>query len=277
MKEKDGETGTYHPRQIHYLFSDDDTSEVLNGALLRSLEAQSQSHSLQDQEREFGGSGEVEKIAGKSGEDNTSTTTSSSSSTNKEKDKLPRREKGEEREKEGKREERILIVDITDSGDGIKSISSLSKDWQVLGASIENAPTWDGAEGEDAVAGGLMLKIEGGAVQGTNTNFSSSASSINDGGKRKGKEREGLGVGGLSDSGEIGRGVGSGAGMSGGGGIGEEEMHTLLEGFDKKMAVLRRVVGQHQNLHEGSLNQNQARHRREGSGGSGQGESAAGS
>jgi hypothetical protein len=33
-----------------------------------------------------------------------------------------------------------------------------------------------------------------------------------------------------------------------GSGIGEEEMHALLEGFDKKMSVLRRIVGSRESL-----------------------------
>ncbi|KAE8447061.1 hypothetical protein EG329_011196 [Mollisiaceae sp. DMI_Dod_QoI] len=271
VKEKEGETGTYHPSRIHYLFSDDDASELLSSALLRTLEQQAhpQSHSLsqhqfagQDQERSL----EAVRTA-------ESTTTSSGSSSifkthnNKQgkrtstpgdkekhstrKEKVPEREK--EKVPEREREERIVIVDINDTGESIKSVSSLSKDWQVLGASIDNAPTWDGAaDGEDTsrnAAGGLMLRIEGVSIDASSTtDFPTSQ-------RLKGKVTEAKEP--LEESGTI----------------GEEEMQGLLEGFDRKMAVLRRVVGQqkelclHQHQHQrpGSTLWNRER---EGSGGS---------
>ncbi|KUJ18993.1 uncharacterized protein LY89DRAFT_780956 [Mollisia scopiformis] len=207
VKEKESESSTYHPSRIHYLFSDDDASEVLSAALLRGLDNQpipppSINSSIKAEERE-------------------STTGSSSSATFKEKKSHGKKNSGDK----GTREERIIIVDMNDTGDSIKSISSLSERWQVLNAHIDNAPTWDGSsvgEGEEAAAGGLMLRIEGVSSEGR-------------GGVQMG-ESEKVGVG-------------------------EEEMQGLLEGFDRKMAVLRRVVGQ-----QGDV----SGHRRSGSGGSGE-------
>jgi len=58
--------------------------------------------------------------------------------------------------------ERVLVVDVSETGDKIKSVQSLSKDWQVVGVNITTAPTWM-ADDEASVRGeaGLMLTIEG--------------------------------------------------------------------------------------------------------------------
>lgn len=247
MKEKEGETSTHHPNRIHYLFSDDDASEVLSAALLRTLEQQSNPTEPQlEESREAVHPG--------------STTTSSSSSathphTHAHKHtKNPSSEKIK-REKEGKkeREERIIIVDVNENGDGIRSVSSLSKDWQVLSATIDNAPTWDGTDDQDAsrnAAGGLMLRIEGLSI----SPLPNSSPFPDD----RGKGGAGLGL-----EGESGRGSGFGAG------VGEEEMQTLLEGFDRKMVVLRRVVGQHElQIQNQQQNPGSTIRSREGSGGS---------
>lgn len=102
----------------------------------------------------------------------------------------------------------MLIVDVNEAGDGVVSASSLSANWQVLSASLSNAPTWDGADpssgdvDEDGNTDrGLMLRIEGVGIEAG--------------------EEEGLGLG---------------------EGMGEEEMQRLLEGFDRKMGVLRKIV-----------------------------------
>lgn len=97
---------------------------------------------------------------------------------------------------------------MNDAGDGIASVASLSAEWQVLSASVANAPMWDGAEAEAGVGEegrGLMLRIEGVGVA----------------------------------DGEDG---GAGSGSGGKAALGEEELQGLLEGFDRQMAVLRTVV-----------------------------------
>ena len=191
---------THHPSRIHYIFSDDDESEVLTAACVRSLHNQ-----IEEDVEAMGGSGEGVRESG---------TSSSSSATFK---------KGSNRKDEAvkvkaavKREERVIIVDINDTGDGIVSSSSLSASWQVVHTEIANAPTLnndstaetDGGDGER----GLMLRIEGMGIGAS------------------GEE--------MGDSGM--KGKGKGVGESGV--MGEEEMQALLEGFDRKMAVLRKIV-----------------------------------
>lgn len=107
------------------------------------------------------------------------------------------------------------------TGDAIQQIHSLSANWQVLSASLEKAPTWAGGdeevmgEGGDREGGGggggLMLRIEGVGMDGKSGD-------------------DGLGIG-------IMRGSASAAVLS------EEEMQSLLEGFDRKMGMLRKIVG----------------------------------
>jgi hypothetical protein len=109
--------------------------------------------------------------------------------------------KGKEVEK---REERVVIVDVNATGDGIVSSSSLSASWQVVNAEIAAAPTFEGTEGNGGPR--LMLKIEGVGI-----------------------EEEDLGLS------AKGKGVAESA-------MGEEEMQTLLEGFDRKMGLLRQIV-----------------------------------
>jgi hypothetical protein len=141
--------------------------------------------------------------------------------------KKSRREREREDNRGVGREERVIIVDINETGDGVVGVNSLSKDWQVLVASIENALTWDGGAennaGDEEGGRGLMLRIEGVGVDVLDGEVGLG------GGKRKEGER------GLGESG-----VGSG--------IGEEEMHALLDGFDKKMSVLRRIMGSRESL-----------------------------
>lgn len=97
------------------------------------------------------------------------------------------------------------MVDVNESGDGIVNAASLSASWQVLNAAVSNAPTWDGAEQAPEEERGLMLRIEGVGSTGT-------------------LEEEGLGIAGKSAL------------------LGEEEIQALMEGFDRKMAVLRKIV-----------------------------------
>lgn len=143
------------------------------------------------------------------------------------------------------REERVIIVDINESGDGVRSVWSANPSWAVLSAEIGNAPTWDGegeGEADRAMEGkGMMLRIEG-------VSTASSFAGDGLGGERRasvaGGKRDGAGSGHLGGSGtrsEQGSGV-----------IGEEEMQGLLEGFDRKMAVLRRIVGAGEEMRKNS-------------------------
>lgn len=159
------------------------------------------------------------------------------------------------RQKDKGREERVVIVDINESGDGVTGVSSLSPSWQVLSAEIGKAPTWDkdGAESEGGrgeLAGGLMLRIEGvGLDCGEPASSGGGAGAVGLGlagggskgkGKEKEKERDGGGGGGDAQSGSTSA-------------VGEEEMQILMEGFDRKMGILRRIVqrGSRESLVEG--------------------------
>ena len=123
-------------------------------------------------------------------------------------------------------------MDVNESGDGITQISSLSSSWQILSAEISSAPTWDNPASDPAASisqqdeKGLMLRIEGLGIN-----------SEKEGGV-------GLGVG-------TGEGRKDGMAASGMGEIGDEEMQVLLEGFDRKMGVLRKIVGQQQSQGQG--------------------------
>ncbi|KAG9247571.1 hypothetical protein BJ878DRAFT_166471 [Calycina marina] len=168
---------THHPSRIHYLFSDDD-SILLTEAYLRSLSSASPMISPRD-----------------------SLTSSSNSATfraqHKDKGKPNDKSKGKAKEKE----ERVIVVDMSASGD-VVGAASMSASWQVVGANVENAPTWEGAN-EGGEEGGLMLKIEG--VSGVG-------------------EEHGGGVGLGLQAGE------------------DDAMQRLMENFDAKMEILRRVI-----------------------------------
>lgn len=127
-----------------------------------------------------------------------------------------KREKGGKGKAPLKREERVIIVDINESGDGIVCTNSLSSGWQIVSADVANAPTFNndsaaGDTGAEEGERGLMLRIEGVGICG-----------------EKGDE--------MGDSGEK-RKVGGESGV-----MGEEEMQALLDGFDRKMGVLRKIV-----------------------------------
>lgn len=246
-----GEQSTYHPSQVHYLFSDDDVSEVLTGALLRCMDQDADQDLVDDEV------GEQDD-----GEDETSSSSSATfrrdgTRTRSEKSRARDRQKmreraGKRRLKEGntEREERVIIVDVNEAGDGVTGISSLSPSWQVLSAEIGKAPTWDkdGAESEGGrgeLAGGLMLRIEGVGLDcgepASNSGGGVGLGVAGGGSKGKGKEKERERDGGGDGT------TGSASGM------GEEEMQILMEGFDRKMGMLRRIVqrGSRESLVEG--------------------------
>jgi hypothetical protein len=209
-----GEGEGIHPRRIHYIFSDDDASDLLTNSLIHSLNPVVSTSASRD----LSSSNNIPH----------SSTSSSSSATFK---KDPARASKARKEKakpdlrkeggKGAREERVIIVDIDENGTGVKSASCLSKEWQVLSASLSSAPTFDASSPpstsnpEPERERGLMLRIEGVGVDSLHFGFD-------------GEDGDGLGVGGSRDERE--------------GELGEEEMAGLLEGFDKKMGVLRRII-----------------------------------
>ncbi|KAH8747914.1 hypothetical protein F5882DRAFT_311672 [Hyaloscypha sp. PMI_1271] len=196
---KEGAGETIHPRKIHYIFSDDDTSELLTSSLIHSLHPTNSASASQSQSQFVSASREL-----------SSSKTSSSSSAGI-KHRKPAKEKAKAEMKE--REERVVIVDINEDGTGVKSVSSLCSTWQVLNASISNAPTFDSTSSSDDPASqnmqerGLMLRIEGVGVQ------SLVSGDVVEEGKK--------------DGGAV---------------MGEEEMSILLDGFDRKMGVLRKII-----------------------------------
>ncbi|EKD17146.1 hypothetical protein MBM_04723 [Drepanopeziza brunnea f. sp. 'multigermtubi' MB_m1] len=157
------------------------------------------------------------------------------------------------------REERIVIVDVNRAGDAVTKIASLTPSWAVLSADISRAPTWDGADIEEggdetendnvSPAGGMMLRIEGTGIDRSSAGGagggglgSLSLAEGRGGAKGKGKEKGKGKVEREGEGGGRGSGLGSGVGVGIGTGIGEDEMQSLLESFDRKMCVLRRVV-----------------------------------
>lgn len=218
---KTGET-TAHPRQVHYLFSDDDTSEVLTSTILRSLfEEDSSNTSLINSVDSKGKL--VPVIGSKPSRAITPTKISRDSRTKNINEEFA--DKGND----SKLEKRVIIVDLNSNGDGVASVNSLSSKWQVLNAQIEKAPTWNGAddpktEETSNTVGNMMLKIEG--ISSTDLSSHFAFSTETDG--------TSLGVGvlkGVGNLGEIKRVPG------------EEEMRNILESFDLKMDILRRVIG----------------------------------
>lgn len=218
--QKDGDSQTpttYHPSRIHYLFSDDDESEVLKDALLRCIP--DESHTSDSRDDYF-----THKNANGLGISNSGLSSRSRNGTIKD-------GKG----KEG--EERIILVDMNVNGDRVLRAQSLSPNWQVTGCEIGKAPIWEseggggggGGEGgkkEDRDEGtrkraGLMLRIDGVGITGEKEGDLSGSRSRNG---EKGKGRE------IDDGEEEDE-------------DGELDMEKLLEGFDRKMGVLRKVVG----------------------------------
>ena len=129
--------------------------------------------------------------------------------------------------------ERVLIIDLDDTGSRVTRAASLSPDWQVLSADVGGAPTLRDGDG----GGGVMLRIEGVGVGA---------------GKGKGKAQEKREMSGAG--GEWGRGK-RGAGEEGDEedrqeeeeevvdiDIESERMRALIVEFERRMDVLRRVV-----------------------------------
>ncbi|KAH7327157.1 hypothetical protein BKA65DRAFT_63347 [Rhexocercosporidium sp. MPI-PUGE-AT-0058] len=234
-----GEQSTYHPAQVHYIFADDDVSEVLTEKLVRAMDRDGDVEGEEDDVGEYEEGGEGE---GEEGEGETSSSSSATFRRDGTRIRGKDRTKDKQRVKDRKtaaREERVVIVDVNETGDAVTSVSSLSPSWQVLSAEIGKAPTWDkegdGGENERGeVPGGLMLKIEGvgldfaepgaGAGGGAGVGLGVGGTGV----KGKGKEREGD--------------AGIGSANASGSGMGEEEMQALMEGFDRKMGMLRRIV-----------------------------------
>jgi hypothetical protein len=195
---------TVHPRKIHYIFSDDDTSDLLTNSLIHSLTPLPPSSTSSP-----GASRELSSSQPQSSSSSSATFRNPLKGKDK-KEKEKEKAKAEKREKA--REERVIIVDINENGDGVKSASSLSKDWQVLSASVSSAPTFDSSsqdqdpQNQNMQERGLMLRIEGVGVSALTTD------------QLLEEEKRDSGV------------------------LGEEEMSQLLEGFDRKMGVLRRII-----------------------------------
>lgn len=208
----DPSTGsTIHPSRVHYLFADDDASDLLTSACIRSL-----SHPVA-----VPPTAESPPPSVASSKHLASSTTSSSSSTRRV-SRTHKTEKGKSKKASGaagEREERVLIIDMNETGDGVVSAASLSSEWQVVNAEVCNAPTFGGSEQsgdeDDNEAKKLMLRVEGvgvGAEEGVHIGAS--------GWRRGDREKEG-------DEGP-----------------GEDEMLAIMESFDRKMAILRKIVGQ---------------------------------
>ncbi|CCU74816.1 hypothetical protein BGHDH14_bgh04831 [Blumeria hordei DH14] len=214
-----GET-TVHPRQVHYLFSDDEASEVLTSVLLRSLnqevpmpvssptDLESSSHEIERESEVSSGSSNAASLDAYA---------------------LKTGEAGDSLESEA---EQVVIVDVDASGTGVVGVSSLSSKWQVLDAHIERAPTWN-ATGEanagspDDILSNLMLKIEA-----TTNSEDAGADTISHG------MPAGVGLAGYSgNTPKVERSSNC-----------EEEMHALLGEFDEKMLMMRRVIRAHSAL-----------------------------
>ncbi|OBT40353.1 hypothetical protein VE00_09201 [Pseudogymnoascus sp. WSF 3629] len=109
-------------------------------------------------------------------------------------------------------EHRTLLLDLDASGTAVTSFHSLSPSWQLLSASITKAPTWESGptaadDGEDEGAARFMLRLEG--TRGRDEGM---------------RERVG----------RVWREAGEG--------VRAEDFQVLVEEFERKMRVLRRVV-----------------------------------
>ncbi|KAA8575897.1 hypothetical protein EYC84_006062 [Monilinia fructicola] len=186
---------TYHPSRIHYIFSDDEDSEELKAACLRCIPDASNTSTSNS-------------FINKSSEELRASNSSSRPG-------LSTR-KGTGKGKQ--REERVIIIDMNETGDRVVKAQSLSDKWQIMGCEIGKAPIWEsaGAEGEDnkEKGGGMMLKIDGVGIPISKEDTSLSRS------REKGKRKE-------TDDGED---------------IKELDISKLLAGFDKKMDILRKVI-----------------------------------
>ncbi|KAI9832619.1 MAG: ubiquitin-protein ligase Anaphase Promoting Complex [Phylliscum demangeonii] len=167
---EDATTGRHVHPAVHYIFSDDEETELLTEASLHALSALSCPSPPPPPPQRLppdgsGGSGSHRRRALRSSEDGSSSSTSSRSA----------RQAGPSPVRH-----RYLIVDVGADGETVTAVRSLANDWQPLGADISQAPTWDAgtpaAAADDAAAttgagapqpqaqkssGGLMLRIEG--------------------------------------------------------------------------------------------------------------------
>ncbi|QSZ36429.1 hypothetical protein DSL72_006306 [Monilinia vaccinii-corymbosi] len=187
---------TYHPSRIHYIFSDDEGSEELKDACLRCIP-------------------------------DVSNTSNSNSFTNRSSEELRSSNSSSRaglstRKGSGKgkpREERVIIIDMNETGDRVVKAQSLSDKWQIMGCEIGKAPIWESSggegEGNKEKGGGMMLRIDGVGIPIVKEDTALSRSRE----KGKGKEMDD----GIGDSKEL-------------------DLGKILAGFDKRMGVLRKVI-----------------------------------
>jgi len=210
-----GTSATYHPREINYLFSDDD-HEVLTSTLLSTLSSSSTAASEITQKNTTKSKRSNKKTrpnrTGK-GKGREKESTGSSQASNM--------QSGEQSGLGSGQEQRVLLLDLDDSGMEIKKACSLSPNWQILETSLRAAPTWEGTgDGDDA---GMMLRIEG-----------------TDGGFERSQDQKKMDKGkGIADSNEresVGTVVDERSGMA------EVDFQALMVEFDDRMKLLRTVV-----------------------------------
>ncbi|KAB5578116.1 hypothetical protein GE09DRAFT_1088546 [Coniochaeta sp. 2T2.1] len=211
-----GRTSTHHPT-VHYVFADDDP-EVLTSALARydGVESDDEQQERQDYEEEEG---------------------------------VDRRKRTADR---------AVVLDIvpnTAAAAGYEVVwaSSLSADWAVVEARLGRM---DGGGGIQGAGGGRMLtlRIEGVSVEaGGGEGVRSGASSGRIGGSGAGMDARGAGAGGAGgkdkgkDTAKEKSGKGQASGEKARKGPSQElnpseEYPALIDEFDKRMDVLRRVV-----------------------------------
>lgn len=174
---------TYHPRQIHYLFSDDDTEILTNACLDSSVPPHPN---------------EADPISPSSSREHPPTA------------KLKSRSKQPRSNVPKERENRVLVLDVDESGSLITKAHSLTPSWQILSTTLAPAPTWEApntsqTEGANS-NGGMMLRVEG-----------TDGSDI-------GREHRNVGLG------------------IDGGAVEEEDFGTLMAEFDERMRLLRTIV-----------------------------------
>ncbi|RKF75840.1 putative anaphase promoting complex subunit protein [Golovinomyces cichoracearum] len=219
-----GET-TAHPRQVHYLFSDDDTSDTLIPAILQSLFGENHSHASLNRSTGLGDWNSEQALATgeKSSRKNPVTKFRQDTSARKKKDETDSKIEFSEPE------ERVIIVDLNSAGNCVTGVSSLSSKWQVLNAQIEDLPIWNGANDSQThetndLVGNVMLKIDGVAHTDLDTypfTLEPFASL-------------GIGVDLPKEEGNI---LDTKIDPE------EEEMWSLLESFNQKMSIHRRIMG----------------------------------
>jgi len=107
-------------------------------------------------------------------------------------------------------ENRILVLDVDASGTKIVRAHSLTPNWQILSTSLSPAPTWDTpAQGGSSEEHNMMLRIEG----------AEALEEVKLAGKTKGlRDQEGNAA------------------------ASEEELLSLMQDFEERMKILRKVV-----------------------------------